>query len=708
MRNRALLILVLTCGVFDASYSAQEPRTIDFARDVQPIFKQSCVSCHGPIIHQNGFRLDRRSDAMRGGTIAVIGPGNSEGSRLYLRLVGSEFGPQMPPFGELKPEEVATIKAWIDQGATWPDELANETPPVPMDPLSSRLMDAALWGRAADVERLLEQGADPNARNDAGATPLMRAVDSVDATRLLLEYGANANARSDQWRTPLIIAAGRAGAAPVIKLLLDYDADPSAEAPGLGGTTSPLIEAAYRGDAAAMRLLLQGGAHAKDAGLIGVFLSVFAHCAECFDLIVPALDAKTLGDAAVSLSPPDEDAMKIGPLITRGADLTVTDPGGRTMLMRAAASDALPVDIVKMLIDRGVDVNATSPKGETALGLALMRGHTPVVDVLTKAGARLAPGVVPEPPKPSPASSPAAAVARSLPLLQQNDVTFLKKSGCVSCHNNTLTAMAVSAARARRLPVNNEVARQQLHAIATYLSAWRERALQGAGIPGDADTISYLLLGLAAEHYAPDDTTAAMARFLLRQQTPGGQWRIVAHRPPMESSDVEVTAVSMRALQTYAPPAQRAVYEAAVRRASDWLLGAQPRTTEDRAFQLLGLGWARADKRAIQRAGRALADEQRADGGWAPLPSLGSDAYATGQSMVALTESGALTPASAAYTRGVQFLLRTQLADGSWFVRTRAIPVQPHFESGFPHGRNQFISAAATNWATMALVAAAR
>jgi hypothetical protein len=56
----------------------------------------------------------------------------------------------------------------------------------------------------------------------------------------------------------------------------------------------------------------------------------------------------------------------------------------------------------------------------------------------------------------------------------------------------------------------------------------------------------------------------------------------------------------------------------------------------------------------------------------------------------------------------VAFLLRTQLEDGSWFVRSRAIPVQPYFDSGFPHGRDQFISAAATNWATMALMLAAR
>ncbi|MGH9658764.1 MAG: hypothetical protein ACRD96_09480, partial [Bryobacteraceae bacterium] len=90
------------------------------------------------------------------------------------------------------------------------------------------------------------------------------------------------------------------------------------------------------------------------------------------------------------------------------------------------------------------------------------------------------------------------------------------------------------------------------------------------------------------------------------------------------------------------------------------------------------------------------------------IPSLASDAYATGQALLALKESGALAANNAPYQRGVGFLLRTQLADGSWYVKTRAIPLQPLFESDFPHGQDQWISATATNWASMALVAAAR
>ena len=137
--------------------------------------------------------------------------------------------------------------------------------------------------------------------------------------------------------------------------------------------------------------------------------------------------------------------------------------------------------------------------------------------------------------------------------------------------------------------------------------------------------------------------------------------------------------------------------------AKSWLEGAQPRSTEDRAFQLLGFAWAGAAREPRLRAGQALLKEQRPDGGWGQLPSLPSDAYATGQAMVALRENGLAHAAAPQYERGVRFLLDTQFEDGSWYVRSRSVPFQPYFESGFPHGEDQWISAAATNWAVMAL-----
>jgi squalene cyclase len=105
----------------------------------------------------------------------------------------------------------------------------------------------------------------------------------------------------------------------------------------------------------------------------------------------------------------------------------------------------------------------------------------------------------------------------------------------------------------------------------------------------------------------------------------------------------------------------------------------------------------------MRRGVQGLLAQQRNDGGWAQLPTLASDAYATGQSVVALREAGGLRATDPAYKRGIAFLLKTQLEDGSWYVKSRAIPFQPFFESGFPHGHDQWVSMAASNWATTAL-----
>lgn len=194
--------------------SAQEPAKVDFVRDVQPLFKAHCTSCHGAKQQKNGLRLDRRRDALRGGVANQIAPGNSEASHLFFRLVGDRDGLQMPPDGPLASEQIKVVKAWIDQGAEWPDEASGETPPPPSDPMATRLMDllregdraafrellrsdpksatlkglggstplmyATLYGDAESVRLLLEDGSDPNIRNDAGATALMWGVDNLD------------------------------------------------------------------------------------------------------------------------------------------------------------------------------------------------------------------------------------------------------------------------------------------------------------------------------------------------------------------------------------------------------------------------------------------------------------------------------------------------------------------------------------------------
>src|SRR5204863_10178270 len=98
-----------------------------------------------------------------------------------------------------------------------------------------------------------------------------------------------------------------------------------------------------------------------------------------------------------------------------------------------------------------------------------------------------------------------------------------------------------------------------------------------------------------------------------------------------------------------------------------------------------------------------LVATQRADGGWNQLAAMDSDAYATGEALYALNIGGKAPSTDAVYRKGVAYLLNTQAADGSWHVNSRSIWLQPYFESGFPYGTDQWISAAGTGWAAIAL-----
>lgn len=174
----------------------------------------------------------------------------------------------------------------------------------------------------------------------------------------------------------------------------------------------------------------------------------------------------------------------------------------------------------------------------------------------------------------------------------------------------------------------------------------------------------------------------------------------------MEDGDFSRTAIAIRCLRVYGPPSRKAEFDQRVESAAAWLKAANPLSTEERNKQLLGLVWAGRDVKRLQDQLGKLLSLQRVDGGWSQTPGLASDAYATGQVLFTLRELG-VSVNDRAYRRGVEYLLRTQLNDGSWHVMSRAVKFQPYFESGFPHGHDQWISAAGTAWATMGLAYAA-
>lgn len=740
--------LTACAGIIVANLSAQPASKIDFARDVAPIFRQNCVSCHGPAQQLNGLRMDRRSSVFKTGLRRVV-PGSAANSFLLHRLTGTEYGMQMPPTGPLKPAQIETIRQWIDQGAVWPDSLANEADLPPLNPTAISMVDelrrddrkafqkhvaddpkllnargpdgatpfmyAVLYSNAALISELLKKGADPNRLSDGNATALMWAVTDLEKTRVLLDHGADVNARSSEMRTPLLIAAGRPSGAAVVKLLLEHGAktDPNTNPVG---ESSALIEAATAGDPEIMQLLIARGANVKAAGQPALAMAIANHCTKCLDLLVAGKPDKAAYTGALGESAIFADANTVRRLLDLGADVNAVDPAGRTPLMYAAGSDLVPLDVVKLLVARGANVNVKveHPKsvdsGWTVLDIARLRGKTPIVEFLAKAGAK---GSVPVAPvlKGRQENTVASAIQVSLPLLQKTDAEFIPKAGCISCHNDSLGAMTVGLARKNGFRVNEATSAKQVQANVSFIEKSRERLRQGFLVPLEdvfgTGVMSYVLVGLDAEHYKPDLNTDAVAMYVKMHQSPSGQFFYpdADTRPPLCSEYIGQTVLAMRALQLYAPAMDKAAYQKSVEKAAAWLATAKSRVNNDRSWRVLGLAWAGTNKEATRTAIKELLTAQRGDGGWSEIPTMESNAFATGKSLVALQTAG-VPVSDPAYQRGLKFLLNTQQQDGSWYVKTRALAFQPYFDAGFSHGFDQYISAAGSNWATMALTLA--
>jgi hypothetical protein len=315
------------------------------------------------------------------------------------------------------------------------------------------------------------------------------------------------------------------------------------------------------------------------------------------------------------------------------------------------------------------------------------------------------PGIVaPEPPK---HEAIKAAIAKSLPLLENGArVSLRERARCFTCHNEGLTVMALTAADGRGFPVDRENLRAQVAHAAGFLAKNAANYREGRGQGGQVDTAGYALWTLARANWKPDATTAAVAEYFLLFQKDLDHWKPASQRPPTEQSPFTSTHLALLALKNYGTPEKAGRIQQRFAQARAFLLNAPGQDTEDHVSRLRGLAVLGAKPEEIGNAVQALLHTQRADGGWAQLPGQESDAYATATALLALNEAGDLPVSDFTYTNGILFLLSAQLGDGSWHVKTRSKPIQEYYESGYPHGKDQFISIAAASWATMALLRA--
>ncbi len=295
------------------------------------------------------------------------------------------------------------------------------------------------------------------------------------------------------------------------------------------------------------------------------------------------------------------------------------------------------------------------------------------------------------------------AVKRSIPLLQKSGQTWLDRSSCTSCHHQSLGFIALQISKDNGFRVDQGALDKQLLESNERRATTTHAAFELTGAINGVSGHGYTLLSQATLQTPASDFTDAAGFYLTAKQLEDGRWVSTSHRPPMEDSSFTVTATSLRALKVYPPRTGGAT---AIANGRKWLMGATPTHSEGRAMKLLGLIWSDAPKAEIEKARQSIIAHQQADGGWAQTDGRKSDAYATGQAIVALGVSRRISRSDKVIARGVRYLVSTQKPDGSWLVPTRrVVEGLPYFETGFPHGIHQFISYAGTAWATAALAA---
>jgi len=576
------------------------------------------------------------------------------------------------------------------------------------------LMYAAAVGSLHSMEMLLDAGADVNTTNGFGVTALMWCATDEAKVRLLLSKGADANARSKQGRTPLLIAASTEGSSSILKLLLDKgaklkDADATPVA-------TPLAAAAFADDTAAVRLLLEHGAEFRGpAGGVALMNAAGHGNVETMQLLLSRGVPADIASPPTLAAPVKNGAIKIGSLtplllaVSYGgpdavkllldlkANVNAQDVRGMTPLMLALAVDHADPRVVRLLLERGADPNTKSKAGETAIDWARKFNHPEILRALNVSAV---------PVKASYTTDPLPirdSVQKSADLLQRTNAKFFTEGACASCHAHNMTSMALSTARTAGIHTDQSADAERAQQTKAFWSPQQQALMLRIDAPGTHNMTSYGVLGLAGDGAKADGTTDAMVHNLAAQQRLNGSWHDDGlARPPMADGDFTHTAIAVRSLSLYGPAGRKPEFATRISRAVVWLRAGTPVTAEDHNMQLLGMTWGGADRNTLDRAWRKILSMQRADGGWTQTPYLASDAYATGQTLAALKQAG-LPPSDPAYRKGADFLLRTQLADGSWHVSSRAPKFQPYFQSGFPHDHDQWISMAATSWATMAL-----
>ena len=300
------------------------------------------------------------------------------------------------------------------------------------------------------------------------------------------------------------------------------------------------------------------------------------------------------------------------------------------------------------------------------------------------------------------------AIEGGLRIVQKGAENYPNNRDCFSCHHQTLPMLAMHDASEAGISIDEALMKDQVQFIRDLFEDRLDSITEGKSLGGRSLTAGYLLWSFELGGMNKDNFSDAFVSYILKQQKEEGNWDVQTNRPPSEESKIHTSYLAIYYMDHFVRGADlEKKVKAAIAKAQPWIVASKTHSQEDFNGKYKALIALDAPAQEIEAARQELLKRQRKDGGWAQLPDMKSDAYATGQTLHALVTGTVPSERDSAFRMAIDrarsYLIRTQKEDGSWFVKSRSKPIQKFFDNGDPHGKDQFISIAATSWATAAL-----